>query len=98
VADDMMCCASCGNTERDDIKLKKCTACKSVRYCSDQCQKEHKAQHKRDCKKRVAELRDEILFTQPESTHEGYCPICFVPLSLDPKYSSVMTCCSNLIC
>ncbi|KAK1747265.1 hypothetical protein QTG54_002609 [Skeletonema marinoi] len=25
----MMCCASCGTVEVDDIKLKKCTTCKS---------------------------------------------------------------------
>jgi hypothetical protein len=35
------------------------------------------------CKKRAAELRDEILFKQPENTHLGDCPICFLPLSLD---------------
>ena len=30
----MMCCAGCGIAGVDDIKLKECTACKSVRYCS----------------------------------------------------------------
>eukprot|EP00985_Skeletonema_marinoi_P026737 scaffold20984_cov139-Skeletonema_marinoi.AAC.1 len=65
----MMCCASCGIAGVDDVKLKKCTACYLVRYCSVECQKEHRPQHKRACKKRAAELRDEILFKQPESTH-----------------------------
>ena len=64
-ADEMMCCAGCGKAEVDDIKLRTCTACKSVRYCGIQCQKDHRSKHKRECKKRAAELRDEILFRQP---------------------------------
>lgn len=61
-SDDMLCCASCGKAEVDDAKLKKCAACKSLRYCSVRCQREHRPQHKKACKKRVAELRDELLF------------------------------------
>eukprot|EP00984_Skeletonema_dohrnii_P015126 scaffold6484_cov114-Skeletonema_dohrnii-CCMP3373.AAC.3 len=94
----MMFCASCGTAEVDDIKLKTCTACKSVRYCSIACQREHRPQHKRACKKRAAELHDEILFKQPESSYLGDCPICFLPMSLDPEKSIMMTCCSKLIC
>eukprot|EP00984_Skeletonema_dohrnii_P010457 scaffold4065_cov161-Skeletonema_dohrnii-CCMP3373.AAC.2 len=71
VDDMMMCCASCGTAANDDIKLKKCTACHLVRYCSVKCQKEHRPQHKKECKKRAAELHDELLFKfkQPESNH-----------------------------
>eukprot|EP00984_Skeletonema_dohrnii_P015127 scaffold6484_cov114-Skeletonema_dohrnii-CCMP3373.AAC.4 len=94
----MMCCASCGTAEVDDIKLKTCTACKSVRYCSIKCQKEHRPQHKRACKKWAAELHNEILFRQPESTNEGDCPICFLPISLDQTKSTLMLCCSKVIC
>ena len=94
----MMFCASCGTAEVDDVKLKTCTACKSVRYCSVKCQKEHRPQHKRACKKRTAELHDEILFKQPESSHEGDCPICCLPISLDQKKSILMSCCSKIIC
>jgi hypothetical protein len=94
----IMCCASCGIAEGDDIKLKTCTACKSVRYCGVKCQKEHRPQHKPDCKKRVAELRDEILFKQPESSHLGDCPICCLPLSIDPRKSTLNVCCCKLIC
>jgi len=97
--DDMKtCCASCGIAEDDDIKLKTCTACKSVRYCGVKCQKEHRRQHKKDCKKRAAELRDELLFKQPESSHHGDCPICCLPLQLDPMKSTMKGCCSKLIC
>eukprot|EP00985_Skeletonema_marinoi_P002915 scaffold1192_cov80-Skeletonema_marinoi.AAC.5 len=95
---DTSCCASCGIAEGDDIKLKECAACKSVRYCSDECQKEHKLQHKRACKKRAAELHDELLFKQPESSYLGDCPICCLPLQLDLSKSTMMTCCSKMIC
>jgi hypothetical protein len=82
----------------DNVKLKKCTACKLVRYCSVACQRVHRPQHKRACKKRVAELREELLFQQPESDHNGDCPICLLPLSIHPRESTIMPCCSKLIC
>eukprot|EP00984_Skeletonema_dohrnii_P021256 scaffold10568_cov140-Skeletonema_dohrnii-CCMP3373.AAC.4 len=95
---DTSCCASCGITGGDDIKLKKCTACYLVRYCSIKCQKAHRPKHKRACKKRAAKLRDELLFKQPESNHRGDCPICMIPLPLDPGKTTIMACCSKLIC
>ena len=71
-----------------------------MKYCGVSCQKEHRPQHKRECKKRAAELRDEILFKQPESSHYGDCPICCLPLFLDGENShlTLMTCCSKVIC
>ncbi|KAK1733781.1 hypothetical protein QTG54_015636 [Skeletonema marinoi] len=95
---DMMCCAYCGIAEGDDIKLKTCNACKSARYCSITCQKQHRPQHKQECKKRAAELRDELLFKQPESNHYGDCPICCLPLLLDEHKSLMSPCCSKRIC
>ena len=62
------CCASCGIAGVDDVKLKDCSACHLVKYCGIECQKEHRPKHKKECKKRAAELRDEILFKQPEGT------------------------------
>jgi len=97
-AAEMMRCACCGIAEGDDIKLKTCTACKSARYCSVKCQKEHRSQHKQECKKRAAELRDELLFKQPESNHYGDCPICCLPLLLDEHKSLMSPCCSKRIC
>jgi len=97
-------CASCGIPAGDDIKLKNCTACYLVKYCSIKCQKEHRSQHKKECKKRAAELRDELLFKQPESSHLGDCPICFIPLPLPPRHKNKMNevsyhlCCSKSIC
>ena len=92
------CCASCGTAEVDDVKLKKCDQCDLVRYCSVTCQQEHQPQHEVMCKKRAAELRDEILFRQPESTHLGDCPICLLPLSPSTKDYLFETCCSKIIC
>eukprot|EP00985_Skeletonema_marinoi_P007900 scaffold3525_cov104-Skeletonema_marinoi.AAC.7 len=92
------CCAACGIAEVDDIKLKECGECDLVRYCSNACQKNHKSQHKEACKMRAAELRDELLFRQPESNHHGDCPICCLPLSIDKEKSCMISCCSKVVC
>eukprot|EP00985_Skeletonema_marinoi_P013076 scaffold6442_cov73-Skeletonema_marinoi.AAC.18 len=90
-----MCCASCGITEVDDVKLQKCDACDLVRYCSDKCHEDNRPTHERACKERATELRDEILFKQPESSYLGDCPICFLPISVE---FFVQSCCSKMIC
>src|SRR6056300_1763716 len=96
-AADVSCCASCGKAALDDVKLKKC-ACNLVQYCSVECQKNHRSQHKKACKQRMAEIRDDRLFTQPDGTHYGECPICCLPLPLQGGKSTLMTCCGKLIC
>jgi tetratricopeptide (TPR) repeat protein len=93
-----MCCASCGIAGVDDIKLKECDACDLVHYCSDECKQDHSPKHEHLCKERAAELREELLFRQPESTHLGDCPICCLPLSINGKRCAVMSCCSKWIC
>eukprot|EP00985_Skeletonema_marinoi_P030451 scaffold32142_cov80-Skeletonema_marinoi.AAC.1 len=94
----MMCCASCGVAEVDEIKLRTCTACKSVRYCGVKCQRDHRPKHTKTCKKRAAELRDEVLFRQPESSHLGDCPICCLPLPIVKNKSTLYSCCSKRLC
>ncbi len=94
----MMCCASCGIAEVDDVKLKGCDDCDLVNYCGNECKEDHRPEHEAKCKERVAELRDEILFRQPGSSHLGDCPICCLPLPLDVEKSSLYSCCSKLIC
>lgn len=96
----LICCAACGNktTEVDGEKLKTCIACKSAKYCSVKCQRSHWPQHKRACKQRAAELRDELLFKQPEGSHIGDCPICCYPLRIDGTKVGVMVCCSKIVC
>ena len=93
-----MCCASCGIAQVDDIKLKECDACDLVHYCSDNCKQEHGPRHEQLCKERAAELRDEILFRQNESSHIGDCPICCLPLPINGEQPMLSTCCSKMIC
>ena len=92
------CCASCGIIEVDDVKLTECDGCDLVRYCSDNCREDHRPEHEAKCKERVAELRDEILFKQPESSHLGDCPICCLPLPLEQRKSMLQSCCGKYIC
>ena len=82
-ADADICCANCGIAEVDDIKLKDCDGCDLVKYCSDKCQENHREQHEAACKKRKAELRDKELFEQPDGSHYGECPLCFLPMPID---------------
>ena len=89
-----MCCAGCGIAGVDDVKLKDC----DLVQCCDECQREHRPNHEKECKRRAAELRDEILFKQPEISHYGDCPICCLPLSLDIHKSSLYSCCCKWIC
>ncbi len=91
-------CACCGKAEVDNIKLRRCTACNLVKYCSVDCQKNHRPQHKKACKKRMAEIRDDKLFTQPDESHRGECPLCCIPLSLDHDKSTLFGCCSKFVC
>ena len=97
-ADTTTCCASCGITEIDDVKLKECGDCDLVRYCSDECKENHRSEHEVESRKRAAELRDELLFKQPESNHFGDCPICCLPISSEHMKSSYYDCCSKSIC
>jgi TPR repeat protein len=98
-ADTTTCCASCGRAALDDVKkLKICTACKLVKYCSVDCQKNNRKQHKKACKKRAAEIRYDKLFTQPDESHLGECPICCLPLPLDYMKWAVNSCCCKRIC
>ena len=75
-------CACCGTAAVvDNVKLKDCDAgCDLVKYCSDDCQENHREQHEEECMKRMAELRDDDLFTMPDGSHLGECPICCLPL------------------
>jgi tetratricopeptide (TPR) repeat protein len=91
-------CACCGIAAVDDIKLKFCDDCDLVKYCSDECQENHMEQHEQECKKRKAELHGKKLFTQPDISHLGECPICCLPQSIEKGKSFIMSCCCKYIC
>ncbi|EJK67450.1 hypothetical protein THAOC_11513 [Thalassiosira oceanica] len=93
-------CANCGKPGSDIVKLKKCNACRLVKYCSVDCQKAHRKQHKKACKQRAAELKDERLYNQGHERPEGdFCPICSLPIPLPMENHSVfMSCCMKSIC
>ncbi len=95
--DVIMCCASCGKAEVDDVKLKNC-GCNLVKYCSVDCQRNHRSQHKKACKRRMAEIRDDNLFRQPDESYLGECSICFLSLPLEKEKHAIMVCCSKFIC
>jgi len=88
-------CANCGKKGDEDNSLKFCGACKLVKYCSATCQKAHRPMHKKECKKRAAELRDEKLFKEVEPEE---CPICMLTMPLEDKASLFHACCGKSIC
>ena len=96
-ADHLSSCANCGKGEEDSGScLKACTACRMVKYCNRDCQIAHRPQHKKQCKKRAAELYDIELFKQPPPAED--CDICMLllpSLFTGRKYSA---CCGKTIC
>ena len=95
MSDVLSVCANCGKGEGESGNLKSCTACKLVKYCSRDCQIAHRPQHKKECRKRAAELHDEKLFTQPTAED---CPICFLRIPSLGSGSIYQSCCGKVIC
>ena len=72
------CCDECDKEEGGDVSLKACKSCMHVKYCNANCQRNHWPKHKKDCKLRSAELRDEALFKDPPPKED--CASCFIPM------------------
>ena len=91
-------CANCGKGEECSGDLKSCTACKMVKYCNRDCQIAHRPHHKKECKKRAAEIHDEKLFKVPPPREE--CPICMLPPPLYGNHTGMtfFSCCGKEIC
>jgi len=99
-------CANCGKEGHDAndddaaLKLKNCTACLLVKYCGVDCQKAHRKKHKKACKQRAAELKDEQLYSRGhQRPEENFCPICTLPIPYQMhEHSSFNVCCMKKIC
>ena len=100
VGDGDEACANCGKLGSNAVKLKDCTACRLVKYCDVDCQRAHRKQHKKACKQRKAELKDEQLYSQGLERPEGdFCPICTLPILLPmDDHSTSIPCCMKRIC
>ena len=96
-SDNNSSCANCGKGEEGGNSLKTCTACKMVKYCSRECQIAHRPQHKKECRKRAAELHDEQLFKEVEPYD---CPVCFLPIlaTVEANQATFQSCCGKVIC
>ena len=87
-------CANCAKESSDAVRLKNCTACRLVKYCSVDCKRAHWKQHKGECERRASELKEEQL------PREGdFCPICTLPIPLPMSEHSVLQyCCMKKVC
>jgi len=70
------------------VSLKACKSCMDAKYCNAACQRNHWSKHKKLCKIRAAEMRDEALFKDPPAKED--CPICFLPMPIK------LICCISL--
>ncbi|EJK56806.1 hypothetical protein THAOC_23231 [Thalassiosira oceanica] len=93
-------CANCGKQGSDTVRLRNCTACRLVKYCGVDCQRAHRKQHRKACRQRAAELKDEQLYSQGRERPEGdFCPICTLPIPFRMEDHSVFNvCCMKRIC
>ena len=87
-------CASCGKEGASNT----CNKCNMVKYCNAVCKKKHRSKHKKQCERRVEELRDEELFKKQPPLIENDCPICFLRLPLLDNGKRYYSCCGKTIC
>ena len=69
----------------------------AIAAISAKCREIHRDQHEAECKQRKAELHDKELFEQPDGTHDGECPLCFLPLPIDLEKSTFKSCCCKMM-
>ena len=75
-----------------------------MKYCSVDCQKIHRKQHKKACKERAAELKDDKLFSQgTERAEEDFCPLCQLAIPMpsgnDGRRQCIFyLCCLKMVC
>lgn len=90
-------CANCGKTgDKNDVKLKKCTGCFLLKYCGVNCQRAHRALHKKACQQQAAVLHEEKLFAAPPDPEE--CPVCLLRIPFEREDICYKPCCGKTIC
>ena len=96
IAERMSSCAACGKSGEKG-QLKTCTACRSVKYCNVDCQRNHRKAHYKECNRIGKELKgrheddvDDDLFKLPPPKRE--CPICLLPLPNAYDYIHYLPC------
>ena len=98
-------CSACG---KESDTAKKCTACKCAWYCDKDCQKNHRREHKEECR-RIKKVLDERgskldLGTELDVGPLGRmppreeCPICMRALPLHIKLQRYSDCCGQRLC
>ncbi|EJK53134.1 hypothetical protein THAOC_27487 [Thalassiosira oceanica] len=81
-------CANCGKGSsggEGGVKLKDCTACRLVKYCGVDCQRAHRKRHKRACKQRAAEIKDEQLSPCPDNEADNLASVRVRVAKKDPE-------------
>jgi hypothetical protein len=79
--------------------MEECNHCNHVLCGSEWCRVVHREKHKQEYKKSKLELHDDDdLFRQPERSHHEECPLCFIPMPLDPTKCSFYSCCTKVVC
>jgi MYND finger len=80
--EDQQRCANCGTTGE---KLLRCSRCKTVRYCSTECQAEHYPTHKGPCKAAAKAREKTIYYFKTEDDEDlwalGVCEHLFATLN-----------------
>ena len=94
-------CASCETAGED---FEQCARCKSVRYCSEACQRSHwRRGHRLECKPFDATPQCEVDLSRApvcvlRSNLLGDCPICYEPLVANADKMTITACCGNRFC
>lgn len=78
-------CASCSS----EPGKKRCAICKSVHYCSRECQRNHWKAHKKTCSKKVS-VRSQSGSSSPPSTSSTPLPVPIKPHQRRPLKQSAM--------
>lgn len=105
-------CAKCNKTSEPFEQLKMCTDCRSVWYCTVDCQKAHRPLHKKYCKQAKMLIKtfkdvnsinadnddgDDNLFDFKLLTMDD-CPICLIPLPITKSEVMYKVCCGQVMC